>query len=83
MSSALRGRERTRPYRITTRLCDRSLTFSTATFLHFYMAANKPVARTLEAGLSAKLESTVFLSFKALIAFDLAGGAWAFGSLTD
>ena len=40
MSLALRGRERTRPYRITTRPMPRGLTISAATFLHFCMAAN-------------------------------------------
>ena len=43
----------------------------------------QPVARIIEGELSAKLESPISLSFRSLMASDLAGRARAFGSLTS
>ena len=49
-------------------------------FLH---GSLQPVARIIEGELSAKLESPVSLSFRSLMASDLAGRSRAYGSLTD
>ena len=48
-------------------------------FLH---SSLQPVSRIIESELSAKLESPISLSFRSLMASDLAGRARAFGSLT-
>ena len=49
-------------------------------FLH---GSLQPVARIIEGELSAKLESPISLSFRSLMASDLAGRSRAFGSLTS